>query len=280
MRCDLWAEVPSPIKNDFVRLFYEYTQFYYEKSGNILTSYIPTGMSSCMPKEDYICTMPQEEIPDSFFSLAYSEPSHRSFSDKLINTGIYTNSEICGFFPEVMVIDLVKLNGRKIPQNYDELLDDSFAGEICTIGNPAIPDPTLGLYILRKFGENGLQKLSRNKAGFISPSKVIRHIGKKSNCYGTVFIIPAMFAAVCGKNKDACVIIPDSGAIAEPFLLFQKAEGKNITAVSDFFRSSKFRAMMNDKMFVSGENEGEIKIDRSGFILPTPIEMDILRKYL
>ena len=139
-----------------------------------------------------------------------------------------------------MAVDIRRLGERKIPETYDDLLREEYRGEICLIGNKKMPDPLAGLYILRKYGPEGLEAFVRNVASFAPPSETLRHVGQLSNTYGSIFLMPPLFAQICLEKPAAKVVIPRSGALAEPILLYQKpvAPAKKKSAASSILPPS------------------------------------------
>ena len=91
------------------------------------------------------------------------------------------------------------------------------------------------------------------------PSKTIRHIGKKSNVYGSIFVMPALFAQICLENPQAEVIVPQKGALAEPMLLLQKKQGRYKKEVLEFFHSDIFVSMMDGEN-AYGDTKGVVTL--------------------
>ena len=234
---DLWAEVPSPMKSEFRKAFCEYAVKNYEKCGRYLSSYVPAAPAGSMPCEDYFSCMgssetvpsgtdfsggPPSDLPLNILAMSYGEYSSRLFSEKFLDTGIYMDPVPAGFFPEVIVIDTKRLGNRRLPDSYEDLADEIYRGEICLIGSPDIPDPIISLYIYRSLGERALISFIENINSFSTPSKTLRHIGRSSNCYGSIFIMPVMFAIAAAQSNGAVIAECKDGLAAEPLLLLQR----------------------------------------------------------
>lgn len=242
---DLWAELPSPLKSGVRKAFSQYGASCFREKGILLTSYLPAAMGGSMPREDYLAGFSEKAFPDSCMIMNFGEYSDRTFFEKAAK--IYEEQRICAYFPEILVVDKRRLNNRLIPKSYEELTDPVYEKELCILGMPSLPDPALALYLLRSMGEEGVEALAKNVGCFVPPSKTIRHIGKKSNVYGSIFVMPALFAQICLENPQAEVIVPQKGALAEPMLLLQKKQGRNKKEVLEFFHSDIFVSMMAEK---------------------------------
>ena len=166
---DLWAEVPSPIKTRLRNAFTAYAEECFQKDGILLKTYVPAQVGGNMPKEEYLKGMKPEDLPDACFLMDFGECSEATFA--ALAEKAYEKPEIRAWFPEVMAVDIRRLGERKIPETYDDLLREEYRGEICLIGNKKMPDPLAGLYMLRKYGPEGLEAFVRNVASFAPPSE-------------------------------------------------------------------------------------------------------------
>lgn len=262
---DLWAEVPSPIKSRLRNVF--------SACAEELNAYIPAQVGGNMTKEEYLKEWKPEDLPDSCFLMDFGECSDPVFA--ALAEKVYEKPKIQAWFPEVMALDLRRLNGRKIPETYDDLLREEYLGEICLIGTVKMPDPLTGLYILRKHGPEGLNSFVRNVASFAPPSETLRHVGHPSNSYGSIFLMPPLFAQICLEKAAARVVIPQTGALAEPMLLYQKSSAPAKEKIRTFFESTTFRDLMADyQMPVFGDHR--FRIDESCGKLATEEELTIV----
>lgn len=270
---DLWAEVPSPIKTRLRNTFTAYAEECFQKDGILLKAYVPAQVGGNMPKEEYLKGMKPEDLPDACFLMDFGECSEATFA--ALAEKAYEKPEIRAWFPEVMAVDIRRLGERKIPETYDDLLREEYRGEICLIGNKKMPDPLAGLYMLRKYGPEGLEAFVRNVASFAPPSETLRHVGRLSNTYGSIFLMPPLFAQICLEKPAAKVVIPRSGALAEPMLLYQKPVAPAKEKVRGFFDSAAFRELMADyQMPAIGDNR--FRIEKSCWALATEEELEIV----
>jgi len=256
----IWAELASPIKTDFRNAFLKYSEKVYEKEGVKLTSYVPSEMGGNMTKKDYLVNMSCEQLPECYVTGSFGECSNKIFYKRFLETGIYDAPEIFGYFPELMVVDCKRLGKRPVPCKYEDLCSDTYKGEICLIGSSAVPDPTAAVLIYRSVGKAGIKSFVNNINSFAAPVDTIRHIGKTSNRFGSVFIMPSLFAQVCAEKENVAVIIPEKGAAAEPLIFMCKRNSAVKKYIRNFLFSYEVKRIFEEKTFSAVEYEN-VKID-------------------
>lgn len=261
MSVDFWVETASPIKNPIKDAFLEYSKKIYEEQGYFLSSYFPSAMGGDMPVQDYLINMNIEDAPENYLTMGFSECSSLKFYEKYIKSGVYNYSRIVAWFPEAMVIDLKRLGSRPVPKDYSDLCLPCYKDEVCIIGSPRIPDPLAALYIFKEKGEAATEQFIANIAGFGAPVNAIRHIGKSSNSFGSVFIMPLLFADICGEIKNVLVVRPSDGYFAEPYVLFSKsADSRALSHINNFIESEGFIKTFEDKKFYPAISENDFHI--------------------
>ncbi len=262
MPVDFWSETASPVKNTLKEAFLQYAEKLYENQNIVLSSYFPFVMGGDMPSSDYLINMDLQDVPDNYFTMGFGECSTLRFYEKLIKTGIYSEAQIVSWFPETMVVDTRRLAGRPVPESFFDLTDSCYRGEVCIIGSPEAPDPLAALFIYKKLGEKAAKSFIYNIAGFGAPVNAIRHIGKSSNNFGSIFIMPLFFANVCRELKHTKVINPREGYFAEPFILFSKAEceNKKYQYIKEFVNSQDFEQVFSEKCFFMADYFNNSKI--------------------
>ena len=264
-KVSLWAELPSPMKTDFRESFYAYAGNVYRKEKQILNAYVPAAMGACMPEEDYLIRMRPEELPDVYLCMSYGECSSAAFISRFLNSGIYETPQAWCFFPELIVADLKQLEKRGVscPESYDDLACPAYRDLVCLIGSGGLPDPMLPIYMYHRHGREGVKALCRNIRTVAGPSSTIRYIGKEQNPYGAVCVMPALFAGICRK-QNVRVILPESGALAEPVIYMKKAGEENTTSrIEAFLFSGRgMQTASSRRMTPADGHGGAIPIDR------------------
>ena len=171
-----------------------------------------------------------------------------------LGTGMAFNAlmaNIAPWFPEHMVIDLRSLKAKPLPGSFEELADPVYHGELCLIGSQGKPDPLLPLFLYAKEGKSGVKQVLNNVKTVAGPSVTIRQIGRTGNRYGSVFLMPSLFADICRKCSNAMVFCPSTGALAEPILIFwrQDAPPEERTLLAQFLEENECHAVMHAAKF-------------------------------
>ncbi|WP_106061022.1 ABC transporter substrate-binding protein [Clostridium vincentii] len=144
----------------------------------------------------------------------------------------------------VMVIDLTKLDGRNIPQSWEELLSSEFKKEVAIRGKKGRYCETTLFSIYKDFGMEGIKKLSELVGQGGHPAEMVKNIGKGIKESPTISIIPYFYAKLLKNNKSAKVIWPEEGAIVSPVtLLVQGDSSKNLENVVNYFISEDVKSI-------------------------------------
>lgn len=256
----IWAELASPLKTDFRNAFLKYSEKIYNTEGIKLTSYVSSEMGGNMPQKDYLINMSEEQLPECYVTGSFGECSSKLFYSRFLKTGIYENPQIFGYFPEVMVVDCRRLDKRPIPHKYEDLCNEIYKGEVCLIGSSAIPDPTAAVLIYRSMGIEAVRKLKENINSFAAPVYTIRHIGRSSNKFASVFIMPSLFAEVCAEKENVTVIIPEKGIAAEPMVFMYKKNSQIKKYIKQFLFSDEVKRIFETKKILPADCK-KIRID-------------------
>lgn len=254
---DFWAELPSPLKRTVKNAFFAWAEKHYRSKKIIFSSYFPSTMGGDMPKEDYLVNMSLESAPKNYLAMGFGESSSEDFYNKYIKSGFYSHEKIVAWFCETMVVDTKRLGNRPLPSSYADLAEPCYRGEVCIIGSQEIPDPLLALFVQKERGKAQANRLIDNIAGFGAPVNAIRHIGKPSNTFGSVFVMPLLFAEVCREIQSARVIRPEEGFFAEPFILFSQDDDEKPSLIKDFFLSDEFKSALAEKYFLVSNAEND-----------------------
>jgi len=144
----------------------------------------------------------------------------------------------------VMVVDLSKLNGRNIPQSWEELLNSEFKKEVAIRGKKGRYCETTLFSIYKDFGMDGIKKISELVGSGGHPAEMVKNIGKGIKDSPTISVIPYFYAKLLKNNKNAKVIWPEDGAIISPVtLLVQSDSSKNLESVVNYFLSEEVKSI-------------------------------------
>lgn len=246
----IWIELASPVKADFRNAFLKYSEKIYATKGMKLIPYVSPEMGGKMGENDYLVNMSEEQLPDCYVTGSFGECSSELFYERFLKTGIYEKPEIFGYFPEVIVVDRRRLGTRTVPCRYEDLCNDIYRGEVCLIGSVEIPDPTVSVLIYRSSGANAVIEFKNNINCYAAPVDTIRHIGKRSNKYASVFIMPLLFGEVCAEKENVDVIVPNQGVAVEPLIFMYKNNSPIKEYIKNFFFSDELKEILRKINFL------------------------------
>lgn len=144
---------------------------------------------------------------------------------------------ITGVVPAVFVVNKDELNGRKIPETWDDILSEEFEDSV------AVPMGDLDLFnaivvsLYKDYGMDGIKKLARSYMKSLHPAEMVKSRGK--NSVPCVSIIPYFFTQMIDANRQIAVW-PKDGAVISPIFMTVKKEKRNdLKPILDFFASEK-----------------------------------------
>jgi ABC-type Fe3+ transport system substrate-binding protein len=147
---------------------------------------------------------------------------------------------------EVMLIDDARLNGRPAPRVWEDILHPRWRGEIITSGSPNDLFDALLFATYRDFGESGLTALGANIGGFMHPAEMARLCGSDSPRAGTIYLLPAFFAAAAPRKERARVFWPEDGAWLTPqYYLRQNGANAAADTVANFLTGAEWAARLD-----------------------------------
>lgn len=147
----------------------------------------------------------------------------------------------------VMAVDLTKLNGRDIPNSWEDLLNSSFKKEVAIRGNKGRYCETTLLAIYKDYGMDGIVKLKELVGYGGHPAEMVKNAGKGIKDAPTVSVIPYFYAKLLKNNKNVKVVWPEDGAIVSPVtLLVQRDISENLEKVVEYFTSDEVRNICKD----------------------------------
>lgn len=230
----------------------------------------------------------EEALPDLFisagFDLFFSENLFGKYTSKQIYGDItklvrynkdfendYINLKdpnnqysILGVVPAVFLINKDELNGRNIPNSWEDILKDEFIDSVSLpVGDFDLFNAIL-LNIYKKFGEDGIIKLRKILKKSMHPSEMVKsHIkpGEKP----AVTIMPYFFTKMIKENSPMVAVWPIDGAIISPIFMLSKLNKKDmLKPVVDFFTSEQVgRILSHNGKFPSVNPRVDNNIDNT-----------------
>lgn len=142
----------------------------------------------------------------------------------------------------VMIVDLTKLNKRKIPKSWEELLNSSFKKEVAIRGKKGKYCETTLLAIYKDYKIDGIKKLKELVGYGGHPAEMVKNIGKGVEGSPTISVVPYFYAKLLKNNKNVQIVWPEEGAIVSPVtLLVQQELSMNLENVVSYFVSDEVR---------------------------------------
>ncbi|MEW8973544.1 MAG: ABC transporter substrate-binding protein [Tissierellaceae bacterium] len=154
---------------------------------------------------------------------------------------------IIGVVPAVFLVNTEELNGRKMPETWEDLLSPEFESSI------SLPLHDLDLFnavilnIYKNYGEEGIEKLGRSLLRSMAPAEMVKsHIKRGDSSIPTVTVMPYLFTQMVKENSPLKMVWPKDGAIISPIFLLAKKENKEkIKPFVDFFLSKEVGQLLS-----------------------------------
>jgi len=130
-----------------------------------------------------------------------------------------------GVVPAVFLVNTELLNGRKAPESWEEILKDEFHNSISLPVSDFDLFNSILIHIYKKFGEDGIKKLSENLLSNLHPSQMVKsHVKPEPP---TITIMPYFFTKTVRENSPMKFIWPKDGAIISPIFMLTKKDKEN-----------------------------------------------------
>jgi len=142
-----------------------------------------------------------------------------------------------GVVPAVFLINTKELNGRKVPQTWEDIMKPEFEKRVSLpVGDFDLFNGIL-LNIHKHYGDDGVKKLGRSLLESMHPSQMVKSDRKKVN-KPIVTIMPYFFTKMVKDGGPMTAVWPEDGAIISPiFMLSKKEKIEKLQPVIDFFAS-------------------------------------------
>lgn len=217
----------------------------------------------------------KEEDPENLSDLFISAGFDLFFDEKLMGkfkkrgvfsdftngkklNNIFDNETIClkdpkshysmiSVVPAVFLVNKNELNGRKMPETWEDILKPEFENSISLpIGDFDLFNAIL-LNIHKKYGEDAIAALGRSLLEGMHPSEMVKSEKKKNN-RPAVTIMPYFFTKMTKGDGPMVALWPKDGSIISPiFMLSRKDKADRLKPVVDFFFSKEVGEILAHK---------------------------------
>jgi ABC-type Fe3+ transport system substrate-binding protein len=238
----LLALMPCGLKVPFSREMAGFMEN--QRQGGLDVSYAVEGnLNQELSYYSYVPTVrTPEELPDIILSSDFNTFYSRDFRERFVETGVFTGYgnitpsasytaagvmdplgqyTILGINPLVMVVNLDQLEGRPLPEIWEDLLDPRWKGSISLRGSSDFFCHAVLLPIWLRHGEDGLCSLADNVRQGLHPSQMVKKID--ANAPGAIYVMPEFFAHRVKHKERVQIVWPPDGALASPVTLQVKA---------------------------------------------------------
>lgn len=142
-----------------------------------------------------------------------------------------------GVVPAVFLINKKELDGREMPQSWEDILKPEFEKRVSLpVGDFDLFNGIL-LNIHKHYGDEGVKKLGRSLLESMHPSEMVKSDRKKSN-KPIVTIMPYFFTKMVKDGGPMAAVWPKDGAIISPIFMLSKREKiDKLQPIIDMFAS-------------------------------------------
>ena len=145
---------------------------------------------------------------------------------------------ILAVVPAVFLVNKDELDGRSIPQSWEDILSDDFIGDVSLPVSDFDLFNAILLNLYKKYGEEGIERLGRSMLKAQHPAQMIKEGGRKKSGEAAVTVMPYFFTRMARRFPHFEFVWPADGAIISPiFMLTKKDSFPEIQPLVDFFAS-------------------------------------------
>lgn len=148
---------------------------------------------------------------------------------------------IIGVVPAIFMVNTELLNGRRFPESWADLLEPEFENTIAMPVRDLDLFHTVLLGILKKYGEEGIDRFGRAMSTSMHPAQMVKAGGKKQQAGGpAVTVMPYFFSCMAKENGPLRLVWPKDGAMISPIFLLARAKAKErLKPLVDFLFSKE-----------------------------------------
>jgi len=165
------------------------------------------------------------------------------------------NYAIIGVVPAIMIVNTAVLDGRKIPETWQDILSPEFEHSV------ALPFSDLDLFnsvilnIYARFGDEGIKKLGKACSTYLHPAQMVKGGKATVSDQPAVSISPYFFSKMIKDQSSLKTVWPNDGAIVAPIFILVKKDTEDLTQdFVSFFLSEKTGTVFAQSGFFPSTN--------------------------
>ncbi len=141
--------------------------------------------------------------------------------------------------PAVFIVNQKALNGRKIPESWEDLLKPEYENSVSLPISDFDLFNSILIHIYKMFGMDGIKSLSKNFLSNLHPAQMVE------STEPLVTIMPYFFSKMIPEGGIKKVVWPKEGAIISPIFMLTKADKKEeLQKVIDFMSGAEVGQMI------------------------------------
>jgi len=149
--------------------------------------------------------------------------------------------------PAVFLVNKKELNGRKVPETWEDILKPEFERSISLpVGDFDLFNAIM-IHLDKMYGRESIEKLSKSLLASMHPSEMVKS-DKNKVIVPAVTIMPYFFTKMAKEGGPMTPVWPKDGAIISPIFLLAKAEKqKKVQPIVDFLFSKEVGEVLSHK---------------------------------
>lgn len=280
----LLALMPCGLKVPFARAVAPFLEELKARTGLELTYAVEGNLNQELSYYPYVETIEKAaELPDIIVSADFNVFYTHRFQRRFVASGHYVGVEmgapnaafaaagmadpqgaysILGVNPLVIVADRTRLDGRPLPQSWEDLLDPVWERDITLRGSADFFCHAVLLPIHQRYGASGLRRLAPNVRQGLHPAQMVKQIDAGSG--GALYVMPEFFAHRVREQEQVAIVWPAEGALASPVTLQVRREKlEQLRPVLDWLTGAELAQALAGARFpvpqagVTGELQGQ-----------------------
>lgn len=273
---DFMGMVPCPIKPGFAAIYDQYASRFYAENKREILSYVPLscGCAGHDGERQFfdILGIPSIELfPKITAAFSFMDFFHSEFQSRFFGKGYFQTLDlsplnkdfeglglsdpdgdfnIYSAFPAVIMVDKRKLGDLPVPKSFADLLNPVYKGQITIQGGHGSVSALFPMYILKEFGEAGLEALDKNVGNVIHGTKMAKIAGTMNSEGTAIYVIYWFFAKTCAATQYVDIIWPEDGAYMDPmYILAKKDIPSELNILLDMLRSKEMSTFLSENYF-------------------------------
>ncbi len=280
----LLGALPCPVRIPLLEFVQKFSKTEYENTPYKLIHELKAASEGAAWMENRIKSIENpNELPDIFISAGFET----FFSDKGIGKfkkdGVFKNRlpfkkfntsfdninledpkehySIISVVPAVFLVNTKELGDLPIPKTWEDLLKPCYENKISIPVGDFDLFASLLLNIHKKYGEEGVRKLSKSMLSAMHPSQMVKS-EKNKNERPAVTIMPYFFTKIVKEGGTMQAVWPEDGAIISPIFMLTKAnQEKSQSLINALASDDVAKILSHQGLFPSTNPNIENRLD-------------------